>query len=179
MLEPGHGFLGDQKCQQWSTEFRTDYSLLGYTHTRAMGDDAPSPDFLYPEFFDQVLDCMECPPGLECSNLLVVFALEEESESGRRCTWSGWGRRHAIKGRRCEDQCTVNVLSDDAVGLFDRLRSEWETGLMLRHCDRSQRLGLVLSSRKAKRVISFNPSLQRLRDRNAIYLMNREALQDN
>jgi hypothetical protein len=78
-------------------------------HTRAMGNDAPSPDFLYTEFFDQVLDCMECPPGFECSNLLVVFALEEKSESGRRCTWSGWGRRHAIKGRRCEDRCTVNV----------------------------------------------------------------------
>jgi hypothetical protein len=55
-------------------------------HTRAMGNDAPSPDFLYTEFFDQVLDCMECTPGFECSNLLVVFALEEKSESGRRCT---------------------------------------------------------------------------------------------
>jgi len=78
-------------------------------HTRAMGNDAPSPDFLYTEFFDQVLDCIECPPGFECSNLLVVFALEEKSESGRRCTWPGWGRRYAIKGRRCEDRCTVNV----------------------------------------------------------------------
>jgi hypothetical protein len=78
-------------------------------HTRAMGNDAPSPHFFYTEFFDQVLDCMESPPGLKCSNLLVVFALEEESKSGRRCTWSGWGRRHAIKGRRREDWCTVNV----------------------------------------------------------------------
>jgi hypothetical protein len=78
-------------------------------HTRAMGNNAPSPNFFYAEFFDQVLDRMECPPSLECSNLLIVFALEEESESGRRRTWSGWGRGYAIKGRRCEDRCTVNV----------------------------------------------------------------------
>src|ERR1700731_3348478 len=92
-----------------ATVNRTRIRLFPARHTIPMGNDASSPDLLYTEFFDQVLDCMERAPGFECSNLLVVLALEEESESRRRCTWSRWGRRHAIKGRRCEDRCTVNV----------------------------------------------------------------------
>jgi hypothetical protein len=100
-----------------------------------MCNDAPSSDFVYAEFFDQVFDCMESTTGFECANLLVVFAFEEQSESRSGCTWLRWGRRYAIKCRRCKDWRAVDVRLDGSVGLFDGLWSKWQTVLRICHCN--------------------------------------------